>query len=223
MATAGADRPKRDTYRHGDLRRALVEAGVDLARHGGPDAVVLRAATRRVGVAPNAAYRHFADRDALQRAVCAAAQGELARAMEAEFDALASDVLAADAEPVAAARARLRAIGVGYLRFARTEPGLFRTAFSVPTDLSGSTSPQLAGDTGHPPFELLSGALDELTSLGALPPDRRPGAEFIAWSAVHGLAVLLIDGPLRGVTSTEIGDIERRVLDTVEQGLLPPP
>lgn len=211
------DRPKRDTYRHGDLRRALVEAGVDLARHGGPDAVVLRAATRRVGVAPNAAYRHFADRDALQRAVCAAAQGELARAMEAELD-----VLPSDADPVAAARARLRAIGVGYLRFARTERGLFRTAFSVPTDLSGSTSRQLAGDTGHAPFELLSGALDELTSLGVLPPDRRPGAEFIAWSAVHGLAVLLIDGPLRDVASTELRDIERRVLDTIELGLIPP-
>jgi AcrR family transcriptional regulator len=213
----GADRPKRDTYRHGDLRRALVEAAVELARHGGPDAVVLRAATRRVGVAPNAAYRHFADRDALERAVCAAAQGELAMAMEAELDALAPN-----ADPVTAARARLRALGVGYLRFARTEPGLFRTAFSVPTDLAGSTSSQLAGATGHAPLELLTGALDELTSLGSLPPDRRPGAEFIAWSAVHGLAVLLIDGPLRGVDTSEIGDIERRVLDTVEHGLYPP-
>jgi AcrR family transcriptional regulator len=217
MATAGADRPRRDTYRHGDLRRALVEAGVDLARHGGPDAVVLRAATRRVGVAPNAAYRHFAGRDALQRAVCAAAQGELARAMEAELDSLVPT-----AEPVADARARLRALGIGYLRFARTEPGLFRTAFSVPTDLSGSTSRRLAGDTGHAPFELLSGTLDELTSLGALPPDRRPGAEFITWSAVHGLAVLLLDGPLREVATTELRDIERRVLDTVEHGLYPP-
>ena len=50
----------RSTYRHGDLRRALLEAGIELARSGGPDAVVLREATRRAGVAPNAAYRHFA-------------------------------------------------------------------------------------------------------------------------------------------------------------------
>ena len=53
---------KRDTYRHGDLRRALLEAGTELARGGGPEAVVLREATRRAGVAPSAAYRHFADR-----------------------------------------------------------------------------------------------------------------------------------------------------------------
>ncbi len=39
----------RATYHHGDLRRALLEAGLDLAREGGPDAVVLREATRRVG------------------------------------------------------------------------------------------------------------------------------------------------------------------------------
>ena len=51
--------PQRSTYRHGDLRRALLDAGIELARSGGPDAVVLREATRRAGVVPNAAYRHF--------------------------------------------------------------------------------------------------------------------------------------------------------------------
>ncbi|MCE1190745.1 MAG: TetR/AcrR family transcriptional regulator, partial [Acidovorax sp.] len=51
-------RAPRSTYRHGDLRRALLDAGIELARQGGPDAVVLREATRRAGVAPNAAYRH---------------------------------------------------------------------------------------------------------------------------------------------------------------------
>ena len=55
----------RATYRHGDLHRALLDAGIELARQGGPDAVVLREATRRAGVAPNAAYRHFANRDDL--------------------------------------------------------------------------------------------------------------------------------------------------------------
>ncbi|MDP3311054.1 MAG: TetR family transcriptional regulator, partial [Polaromonas sp.] len=53
----------RSTYRHGDLRRVLLEAGIELARASGPDAVVLREATRRAGVAPNAAYRHFASRE----------------------------------------------------------------------------------------------------------------------------------------------------------------
>ena len=75
----------RSTYRHGDLRRALLDAGIELARQGGPDAVVLREATRRAGVAPNAAYRHFANRDDLLGAVRAAAVAAAARFMEAEL------------------------------------------------------------------------------------------------------------------------------------------
>src|SRR4051794_41960565 len=71
----------RSTYRHGDLKRALLEAGVQLARAGGPDAVTLREATRRAGVVPNAAYRHFANREALLRAVRAAALSALAVAV----------------------------------------------------------------------------------------------------------------------------------------------
>ncbi len=63
----------RSTYHHGDLRRALLTATFELARAGGPEAVVLREATRRVGVVPNAAYRHFADRPTLLSSVCDAA------------------------------------------------------------------------------------------------------------------------------------------------------
>src|SRR5262245_39851171 len=72
--------PARSTYRHGDLRRALLKAGVELARDGGPEAVVLREATRRAGVVPNAAYRHFENRQALLQAVRAAALAAVARA-----------------------------------------------------------------------------------------------------------------------------------------------
>jgi len=68
----------RTTFRHGDLRRALLEAGIELARDGGPQAVVLREATRRAGVAPNAAYRHFSSHRDLLQAVRVAALSSLA-------------------------------------------------------------------------------------------------------------------------------------------------
>ena len=55
----------RQTYHHGHLREALVEEGLEMARSGGAEAVVLREATRRAGVSPNAAYRHFTNREAL--------------------------------------------------------------------------------------------------------------------------------------------------------------
>src|SRR6201999_3427506 len=109
--TASAPARPRSTYRHGDLRRALLDAGVALARDGGPDAVVLREATRRAGVVPNAAYRHFASRHALLQAVRAAALSALAAAMENQLARLRGNGSAADF-----ARASLRAIGTAYLR-----------------------------------------------------------------------------------------------------------
>ncbi len=214
MTGTGAGAPGRTTYRHGDLRRALLEAGTELARAGGPDAVVLREVTRRAGVAPNAAYRHFADRRALLHAVCSAAQSALALAIEGEPAGLPCA-----RDPAGSARARLRAVGTGYLRFAQAEPGLFRTAFSVPADLHAAGDPARAGNSGLTPFQLLAAALDALAAAGVLPPERRPGAEFLAWSAVHGLAMLLIDGPLRALDESRSQAIGQRLLDMVEQGL----
>ena len=214
MTGPGAGSAGRSTYRHGDLRRALLEAGTELARGGGPDAVVLREATRRAGVVPSAAYRHYADHRALLGAVCSAAQSALAVAMENEL-AKVSD----PGDPAVHARARLRAVGTGYLRFAQAEPGLFRTAFSASEDLRNAASSARAGDGGLTPFQLLAAALDGLVEAGVLPRERRPGAEFLAWSAVHGLAMLLIDGPLRGLDHARAQDVGRRLLDMVEQGL----
>ena len=214
MTSMGTGPPKRGTYRHGDLRRALLEAGTELARSGGPEAVVLREATRRAGVAPSAAYRHFADRRALLDAVCSAAQSALAVAMEEELAGVERG-----GNPADFARARLRAVGAGYLRFAQAQPGLFRTAFSASEDLRSAASPVRAGEGGLTPFQLLAAALDGLVEAGVLPRERRPGAEFLAWSAVHGLAMLLIDGPLRSLDPAQASDVGRRLLDMVDRGL----
>ncbi len=206
--------PPRRTYHHGDLRQALLDAGIALARVGGPEAVVLREATRRAGVVPNAAYRHFANRQALLQAVRAAALAALATAMEKERARQRRGKHGVDA-----ARASLRAIGTAYLRFARTEPGLFRTAFGVPGDPETTAHPAMAGKSGLNPFQLLSTALDELVQADLLPKKRRPDAEYVAWSAVHGLAMLVLEGPLRRLPRTQIRGIEQRLLAMVEKGL----
>lgn len=207
--------PPRETYRHGDLRRALLDAGFALAREGGPTAVVLREATRQAGVAPNAAYRHFANHQALFDAVRAHALGALAQAIEREWrKALRVR------EPAAQARALLRAVGTGYLGFAQAETGLFRTAFvfgqhevQVPPD------PARTAAMGLNPFELLGAALDAMVATGVLPAERRPQAEYLAWSAVHGMALLIIDGPLRGTPATARRALGERLLQMVENGL----
>ncbi|UFS57669.1 TetR/AcrR family transcriptional regulator [Subtercola endophyticus] len=222
----------RTSYRHGDLRGALIAAGLTMARAGGPDAVVLRGATRQAGVSPNAAYRHFADRSALLRAVSDAAQGLAADRMEVEVarvtppaadGAEMADVTEVPAvapnDRAAAARLLLRAVGTGYLAFAREQPGLFRTAFSVPDHLAHSLSPAKAGVAGRTPFAILSSAIEAYSAAGILPPERRPNAELFAWSAVHGLGMLVIDGPLRGLDGALVDAATTRVLDMVERGL----
>ena len=209
------DNKPRSTYRHGDLRRALIEAGIELAREGGPDAIVLREATRRAGVVPNAAYRHFESRQELLSAVRSAALSQVAQAMEEELAARPKKRRRADA-----AREGLRAIGAGYLRFAQTETGLFRTAFTAPKAEWAVHGGQYGvGPSGLDPFQLLSRALDEMVQTGALDAKRRAQAEYLAWSAVHGFALLVIEGPLQALTRTQIAPLEKRVLDMVENGL----
>jgi AcrR family transcriptional regulator len=84
---------KRKTFRHGDLRNALTAAGLEMARVGGPNAVVLREATRQAGVSPNAAYRHFANQAELLDAVRSACLSQLAAAIEVEMKSAVQDVI----------------------------------------------------------------------------------------------------------------------------------
>ena len=205
--TPAADSRSRPGYRHGDLRNALVEAGLRLAAGGGPNAVVLREATRQAGVSPNAAYRHFSDREALLSAVSVRCLAFVASEIRKELEVCATGV---------DVRAQLDAVGRAYVRFALREPGLFRTAFTVHTSAEAGRG---AEDGGRGPFGLLLDVLDRAVESGVMPAERRPGADVAAWSAVHGLAVLLLDGPLRSVPAEARDALIGRVLRTVREGL----
>jgi AcrR family transcriptional regulator len=202
---------KRPSYHHGNLANALTAAATQLAREGGPDAVVLREAARQVGVSATAAYRHFAGHGDLMHAVKAQALTQIADSMQTELAATA-----AEPDRRAEAMRRLRALGRGYLRFALTEPGLFRTAFCRPHPSTADPTHDaaLAG-----PYRMLTECIDELVAVGLLAPDRRPWAETFAWSSVHGLAMLLLDGPLRRCGPSEQEQVIERVLVGVAAGL----
>ena len=192
----------------GTVRAGLVEAGVELARSGGPDAVVLREVTRMVGVVPNAAYRHFPDRDALLAAVRDAAIRQLAQRMTQGM----RRVCARRGARTGAQR-RLGALGQAYLEFARTEPGLFDTAFAT---LEHPL--QRAPDDEPGPFDLLKAALDELVDAGILEPARRPSLEYPIWATVHGFAVLF-RGPLRYLPDRDKDRLEAQALAFIEASL----
>jgi AcrR family transcriptional regulator len=215
MSSKGADLDQRKPYHHGSLRSALIEASIALAREGGPDRVVLREAARVAGVSHSAAYRHFADREALLVEAASFARNELADEMRRRVNRTKDP------------RRRLRAVGTAYIQFALAEPGLFRIAFtSHPATSSDAPNDRATGgydqdDTSDvtEPFEVLGQVLDEAQAAGLLDPRRRPGAEIAVWSAVHGLAALLLDGPLP--TSDEaIKFAWQQVQALIERGLL---
>ncbi len=221
-----------DGYHHGDLRNALVDAAITQAREGGPDAVVLREAARRVGVSAAAAYHHFGSREELVEAVkqrslaliteqmdaAIAGEGPPANALAARADADETTPLSGLTTSADMGRRRLRALGVAYLRFAATEPGLFRLTFG-PRGRWPAAAPDDSRHAATDPFRLLSAALDDLAAAGAVPAERRPGLEYVLWAAVHGVAVLCLDGPLAQAGPAQCEQITERALDTIIRGL----
>ena len=185
-------------YHHGDLRAALIDAGLELTRAGGPEALTIREATRRVGVSPNAAYRHFADREALLQVVATAIQHRMTVRMRNSVRRRGSTEL-------------LHAVGIGYIKFALDEPGWFAVAF-FGAGQSGETA-------SAAPYLALVEALDAMVNAGALPPERRDGAEWPCWSAVHGFAELALHGPLRGASRREVEALAHRTVDDIIAGL----
>lgn len=170
-------------YHHGALATALVQAAVELAREGGPAAVTIREATRRAGVSPNAAYRHFPNRAALLDATAAAIQQGLAVAMTDAPDRSAAE--------------RLHRIGAAYVDFALDEPGWFAVVFF------GIRPPDPATVRQAPAFLALAAALDDLVAAGDLAAAGRDDAAWACWATVHGFAELCLRGPLAGVERAE--------------------
>ena len=164
-----------------------------------------------VGVVPNAAYRHFADRDELLAAVCAAAMGELAERMAAGVARVPGEYGDPDA-----AFGRLGAIGEAYLEFAREEPGWFATAFALPQQHAYAVPGAVQDRT---PLGQLRAVLDELVDAGVLHAQRRDGIEYPIWSAVHGLAVLTGPGPLRDVPAATRQRLEELILTFIGEAL----
>ena len=195
----------RDRYHHGDLRAALVEAAVGAARHGGEQAVGLNRLAASVGVSPSAAYRHFpGGLDELLVAAGDVGRRELADRIEAAMAAVEPSP-----DAVSVARRRFRASGQAYVEYVLDQPGLFQVASRHDRGRSPDADP----------FALLEGCIDDLVATGGLPEQRRRHAAAAAWATVHGLAVLMTEGPLRRLPAATRSSVVDRTLDMVQAGL----
>ncbi len=101
----------------------------------------------------------------------------------------------------------------------RDGPRLFQTAFAVPRHMEYAAAGNAAGGRGPTPFQLLSSVLDDLVTAGVLPAERRPDAEYSVWSSVHGMAVLITQGPLRGMPAPFIRHLTDQLLAFITRGL----
>lgn len=203
-----------DEPRKGGLREDLLRHGIEIARTHGPGAVSIREVQRRSGVSNSAAYRHYADRDALMAAIADFAAAELTHRM-----LTAQGKVDGHLPPGERTRARLRAMGAAYLEFAITEPGWFATAFRTEPATRDRTDPSEREPKESEPFRLLGRCLDDMVRVGTLDPDRRPNSDIAAWSAVHGLATLLNDGHLGHLRAEQRQAVIERLLEIVETGI----
>ncbi len=186
---ASPPKPKaKPRYHHGDLKQALVSAGLALADEWGLEALTTRALARQLGVSHAAPARHFPQRSLLLAEVAAAA-----------FE-MFSQVLSSAADSAAPAHA-FAAMGRAYVRFALAHPGLIHLMFS----------PEIAGMKAAPErLSLASGAAYAVlengarNALGARATDQKVAvAAFLGWSVTHGAATLWLDGPMRLDTSSK--------------------
>lgn len=161
-------------YHHGDLRAAVLAAGLRHLSEGDGSDLGLRALARDVGVSATALYRHFPDKEAV-------------------LDALADEGLRRLGELQSAAwreagggSAGFKATGVAYVRFAHDQPALFRLSF---TRQMPERYRQTETDGGEIAYSLLRAGVGE-----ALPGIADPDAAALhAWALVHGLAMLVLD------------------------------
>lgn len=191
-------------YHHGDLRAALVRAGLEAVAKDGPEALSLRQIAGSLGVSRAAPYRHFADRRALLAAVAAEGFKDLAAAY--------AQALGGAVEPATG----LRRVARAYLTLAFTRPGLYRLMFEG--DILGPDAPEALTAQSAAAFQALARAVAEAD----------PGADartlklraVTGWSALHGFIALVQGRRLKGSMVGSLTEAEM-VEAVIEQALAP--
>lgn len=205
-ASAPPLRKRKGAYHHGNLRRALIDAGLELIQRKGATALSLREVARRAGVSAAAPYRHFASREALLAAVA-----------EEGFRLQGEDLRAAMAPHEGPAR-RLGELGIAYVRFAAAHPSHFNVMFS-PELADRTAHPSLKAATDHNSRMLLDAvrAYQEAGWMSARDPRE---LALSAWSSVHGLASLITAGHVRieGSDPARVEAIARAVVRSLVPG-----
>jgi AcrR family transcriptional regulator len=196
-----------DAYQHGDLREALIDAGVKLLMEGGVDKLSLRGAAQLAGVSHAAPYRHYRDKDALIAAIAERGFRMLTAAMHKQLEGTAKQGVA-----------KLAALGVGYVLFGTQHPAYLQIIFG--SMRSHKDMPPELMTAGMESYLVLREAVAEGISSGAL---RRAEIDEVAlacWSLVHGLSMLIIHGAVPKPETLQLeAKLTERLLGILAQGI----
>ena len=194
---------------HGDLRRVLLDAALQLVDEGGAEAVSVREAARRAGVSPGAPFRHFPSRDALMQAVAEEAQRRFRAEIEAALAA------AAPGDPLG----RFRCLGLAYLRWAMRNP----THFEIISSRRFFDHDKAAGISSDNAelIELTGQTLAEAFAAGQLRTVDLKQVQIAGRALVYGFARMNIDGhfPRWGVAALEAEQTAEAILDLFIEGI----
>lgn len=163
------------SYHHGNLAESLLDAVEHFANRFGLEAVSLRACAKHIGVSPSSAFRHYPDKRALLTAFAARAVTQLTAALDH-----------ATRENPAFSH-----VALAYVCYAIEKPALFRAMWRE--DTLYANDPTYRQATAELTSRLTGGFAEVLHDAD---PEALSDQELLAWSTLHGLAVLFIDGPL---------------------------
>ena len=188
-----------NTYHHGDLRDALVQAAFQEAERGGPEAINISALAKKLGVSQPAPYRHFADREALLEAVTAEAFRQ--------FNVILRDLVDKPSK-----QSKLSRFAQATLAFGLQRNGIYRLMFASRTMASAAKG----GELHKAAMETLALLIESLEApaVGLL----RERQAMKIWASLHGVVMLAEQGLLTG----EVGGASREELveDIVQEAKL---
>jgi AcrR family transcriptional regulator len=178
------ERQKPKPYHHGDLRNALIQAGLELLAEGGAQELDLRKVARRAGVSHAAPYRHFADKQALIAAI-----------NEEGFHMLAERIRSTLNEVSDEPSEQLLGVALAYVRFAKENPWLMREMFS------GITIERETFESLHTAsksvYRLHAEVIRSGQERGKIVDGDPTALAGVLWSVLHGLAMLIIENQMR--------------------------
>jgi AcrR family transcriptional regulator len=176
----------------------LIDVALELVEVSGTRGLSWREIARRAHVSHNAPYRHFANKEELLAAVAEQGFRSLTERMTAEMERAPDDV-----------SRRLEATAVAYVEFAAENSAHFRVMF-------GRDVPDFSKHAGLREAQEVTVGLFRACVAEVLEEAGRIGVEvdvdhlgLMAWSLVHGLASLTVDG--------RVGDVGDVGVDPGEQ------